>query len=105
MGGDARTSRVASDMEVYDGCGYKLNYGVLGLLRVPYDFAPGRHTPNVINVPVNASPAKTKPEAASLTLTAIDAGALSVNTIRYETPELSVTQNHFYTPHWYNSIL
>lgn len=81
-------------MEVHDGYGHKLNYGVLDLLRVPCEFAPRRHTPNINNGPGNFSPTETKLEAASSTLMVIDTYVSSINTIRYKTPGLSATPNH-----------
>lgn len=81
-------------MEVYDGYGHKLNYGILDLLRVPYDFAPRRHSPDIGQETVDTSPTETKPDIGSSTLTAVDTGVSSINTIHCEIPERSAAPNY-----------
>lgn len=75
-------------MDVYDGFGHKLNYGVLELLRVPYQFTKKRYRPDVL-----PSSDEVKPEVGS-TLTAVKQDEPSLNYIHGESPVGSTTSNY-----------
>lgn len=55
-------------MEVYDGFGHKLDYGMLDLLKMPYKFGPRINSRNASQGPVVSSTNETKPETGLSTL-------------------------------------
>ncbi|KAJ4287194.1 hypothetical protein N0V90_012592 [Kalmusia sp. IMI 367209] len=81
-------------MEVYDGFGHKLNYGMLDLLKVPYDFTPKRDSHDVAHPPVHPSLNEAKPEGGPSALMEVETDESSVTQIRREAPERSAPSNH-----------
>lgn len=81
-------------IEVYDGFGHKLSYGMLDLLKVPYEFAPKRYSHDAAHSSVLPSPDEMKPEVGSSTLVAVKTDESSITQVHREPLERSAPSNY-----------